>query len=281
MIFWMSCSSACLRSPSAGSPSSRSSVSSGSTPPLNRARGWRRAGPASSVLLVQPYGSPKPLESSRSDSFDTSSSMSSSSSRFGSTSCSVFHGRLRVPVQRTDDGGPAGLNRSAVIPSELARSLNRQSSFHQSSFSVVVFFLPLGIAAARRATAPRAWVSAWGPARRPIAALVAAADPSGAQRPSSTKSTAAARRAGALASCRRSGPTRAGPGRCRAPEHLVGARHVAQRQRAAEVEPLDVRVVSTPSNIPGTRCRPPSGSVRAPPPRRPAARLRTRARTCR
>src|SRR5580765_7243600 len=68
-------------SPSAGSPSSRSIVSSGSTPPLNSAS---RIASCSACIVRSassiPCGLPKPLASSRSESFETRSSRSRSSS---------------------------------------------------------------------------------------------------------------------------------------------------------------------------------------------------------
>src|SRR5580765_1999844 len=68
-------------SPSAGSPSSRSIVSSGSTPPLNSAS---RIASCSACIVRSassiPCGLPKPLASRRSESFETRSSRSRSSS---------------------------------------------------------------------------------------------------------------------------------------------------------------------------------------------------------
>src|SRR5688572_24647062 len=88
MICWIR-SSSCWRapswSPSAGSPSSRWSASSDSTPPLNNASRMASCSAcivrSSSLSLELPHGLLKPLVSSRSDSFDTRSSRSISSSR--------------------------------------------------------------------------------------------------------------------------------------------------------------------------------------------------------
>src|SRR6478735_7380229 len=76
---------ACSSLPSAASPNSFSSRSSGSTPPLNsasRIASWRACIVRSLSSSVS-RGFPNPLDISRSDSFDMSSSMSSSSSRLG------------------------------------------------------------------------------------------------------------------------------------------------------------------------------------------------------
>src|SRR6185436_2222762 len=88
MICWINSSSwlrACSSLPSAASPNSFSRRSSGSTPPLKSASRIASCSAcmvrslSSSVLR----GFPNPLDISRSESFDMSSSMSSSSSRLG------------------------------------------------------------------------------------------------------------------------------------------------------------------------------------------------------
>src|SRR3954464_3407839 len=226
MICWIS-SSSCDRasswSPSAGSPSNRSIVSSGSTPPLKSAS---RIASCSACIVrsssLWPCGLPKPLDSSRSDSFETRSSRSSSSS-----------------------ASPVNFVYRYFNPSPQSPAPSSQSPAPSPQDLVVILFLPRrhpDLLVDRRLLAPGA-ASGRGRLPRRVAALFAAADfllrvqsfedevdRRGDRRRGSPWREASVRRqlAEPLDAARLTDP-------------VVSRRAVAQRQRAAEVEPFDHR----------------------------------------
>src|SRR5690349_10874638 len=198
-------------------------VSSGSTPPLNRAS---RIASCSACIVrsssFMPCGLPKPLASSRSESFDTRSSRSRSSR---SSPVNLVY---RYFMNHAGNGRSA-LGLQLPVPSS------------QSPTLVVILLLAVrdsDVLVERRLFAARA--AARRRFGRGVAALVAAADlllcvqafENEVDRRRERWGGDARRQTGAL--CQLAQALHAAGLR----DHIVGRRVVAERQRAAEVEPL-------------------------------------------
>src|SRR5262245_4591397 len=180
-----------------------------------------------------PYGLPKPLDSRRSDSFATRSSRSRSSS-----SSPVYFVYLYFMLRATIGD---------VVNWRMREFTSLIHQFTHSpipQFSVVILLLPRrnpNLVVDRRLLAPRR--AARRGFRGGVAALVGAADlllctkalEDEIDRRRDERSWRAARQAGFLRQIEK--PLHA----ARLRDHLVGRRAVAERQRSAEIEPLDDR----------------------------------------